>query len=191
MRLRLLAFLPIAGVITFAILVSAASIVSALERSVVPPTAPEPPIRVSRFETECERLVRDLHELTHEASSCETQSACAASPLLCPVALDTNLDREFQRLRSALHARCDYSLGLLDYAWQGSAWEGGDWQGSTRQDKAWQSTARFDVADPASTDVADAGATHPEALTADHCGGRHDWLEAAVRGEATPTRFTF
>jgi hypothetical protein len=29
------------------------------------------------------------------------------------------MDREFERLRSALAERCGYPLGLMDYAWGG------------------------------------------------------------------------
>ena len=148
MRLRLIAFLPIAALITFLLLVTASSFVSALERSLM--TEPAEPLAypVKRYETECDALYREIHALTHRATQCD--ASCEGSPLLCPAAMDRALDLEFKRLRGVLHERCDLSPSLLDYAWVGGPEGGGP-----------------------------------------HCGGAHDWLEAATRGEGSPGRFVF
>ena len=118
MRLRLLAFLPLAAAITFLILLSASSLVSALERSVTPGEDPSGLVVVTRFEVVCKGLFHELHVLSREVTACAEQLPCDGSPLLCPTALDDQIDHEYQRLRTALHERCDYPLSLIDYAWQ-------------------------------------------------------------------------
>lgn len=70
MRLRLLVFLPLAGLITFLAFVSAASLVSALERSVVSEDRLAEPMRATRYETVCEALFREAHGLSNEATAC-------------------------------------------------------------------------------------------------------------------------
>ncbi len=120
MRLRLIVFLPVAALIAFLLLISASSFVSALERSITTATE-SPPLRVSRYETECDVLYREIHALSHAATTCEVQPSCEGSPLLCPAAMDARIDSEFQRLRSVLNERCGLSPGLLDYAWGGGA----------------------------------------------------------------------
>lgn len=117
MRLPKLAFLPPAIVVTWLLLIAAASLVSAIERSLFEARESAAVIRIERFETECDALYRALHALSHEVSSCEPASVCEGSPLLCASALDVEIDREFERLRTALHDRCDFPLGLMDFAW--------------------------------------------------------------------------
>lgn len=95
MRLRLLAFLPLAAAITFLILLSASSLVSALERSVTPGEDSSGPLVVTRFETVCEGLFHELHALSHEVSACAEQLPCDGSPLLCPTALDDQIDHDW------------------------------------------------------------------------------------------------
>ena len=70
MRLRLLVLLPVAGLIAFLVFVSAASLVSALERSVVSEERLDEPMRVTRYETVCEALFREAHVLSNEATAC-------------------------------------------------------------------------------------------------------------------------
>lgn len=65
----------------------------------------------------CDRLRREIHALSHEVTPCELAPECNGSPLLCPVALDPHIDREYARLRAALQAECGMSSGLLDFAW--------------------------------------------------------------------------
>ena len=70
MRFRLLVFLPVAGLITFLVFVSAASLVSALERSGVSEDRLAEPMRVTRYETVCEALLWEAHGLSNEATAC-------------------------------------------------------------------------------------------------------------------------
>ncbi|MEM9177754.1 MAG: hypothetical protein AAGC67_21295 [Myxococcota bacterium] len=172
MRLRLLAFLPVAGLITFLLLLSASSLVSALERSVVPDEIPGP-MRITKYETVCEGLFRELHALSHEVAACTGQSACVDSPLLCPAALDDEIDHTYRRLRTALHEQCDFPLRLIDYAWQGPS------------DSIAQRTAMLESTRP------HAAHGEPSLFVDATCGERHDWLEAAASGEAEPARFYF
>ena len=121
MRLRHLVFLPVATMIGFVVLLAASSLVSALERSV---QGEAPPITLQRYETVCDRLFREAHALSHEATRCDVQADCEGSPLLCPVAQDVRVEREYARLRTELHAECGVPLDLMDYAWGGPAGEG-------------------------------------------------------------------
>lgn len=121
MRLRLLVCLPLAALVTFLLLVCASSLVSALERSVAVTPSATGPMPVARYETVCERLFRELHALSLEVSGCSQGPACAASPLFCPAALDEGIDRDYRRLRGALHEQCDFPLALIDHAWQGAS----------------------------------------------------------------------
>ncbi len=171
MRLRLLAFLPLAGLITLLLLSSAASLVSALESSVVGGASSSGPMPVTKYETPCDALVRQLHALSHEVSHCGEATACGESPLLCPAALDEEIDQTYRRLRTALHAQCGFPLRLIDFAWDGPG--GGS--------------------EPRPTGSASAN-VHPEEplhFVDATCGERHDWLESAARGEAEPTRYSF
>ena len=118
MRLRLLAFVPPAVLIAALLLASASSLVSAIEARIVPEPSP-PPITLTRYESECELLFRQAHELSHAATSCEVDPECEESPLLCPVATDVEIEREYQTLRRELHERCGVSLRLMDFAWGG------------------------------------------------------------------------
>ena len=117
MALRLLAFLPVATLIACLALVSAASFVSAVDEPALADS--RPPIRLLSPESECDRLVREIHSLSHAATSCDSDPRCAESPLLCSAALDAEIDREYRALREALQARCGFPDGLLDYAWGG------------------------------------------------------------------------
>ena len=118
MRFRLLAFLPLAAVITFLILLRVSPFVSVLEHFVTPGEGPSGPVVVTRLETVGKRLFHELHVLSHGVIACAEQSPCDGSPLLCSTALGDHIDHEYQRLRTALHERCDYPLSLIDYAWQ-------------------------------------------------------------------------
>jgi len=175
MRLRLLAFLPLAAAITFLILLSASSLVSALERSFTPGEDPSGPVVVTRFETVCKGLFHELHVLSHEVTACAEQSPCDGSPLLCPTALDGQIDHEYQRLRAALHERCGYPFSLIDYARQGP-------RESIIEPEA------FAVASLAPEVSAGIGV---ERVTGGACDGRHDWWESAMSGAAEPARYYF
>ena len=60
--------------------------------------------RFARTNPQCDVLRREIHALSHEVTPCELAPECHGSPLLCPVALDPRIDREYERLRDALHA---------------------------------------------------------------------------------------
>ena len=166
MRFRLIAFLPVATLITVALLSLASSFVFAVERAWVPsPVDPLPIMRVRQFETECDELFREIHALSHMTTRCEESPECAVSPLLCPAAMDVEMDREFRRLRTVLNERCGLPLRLMDYAW-------GD--------------------DPsASRDSRETSMAGSERTDGSSCGASHDWLEATTSGNVEATRFLF
>ena len=162
MRFRLLLSLPFSLLIVGLLLVSASSLVSAVEA----PLGPE--ARLARFvtadgrgserrvsiavgESRCDVLRRELHALSHEVTPCALAPECDGSPLLCPVALDDRIEREYERLRDALHAHCGMPRGLLDHAWELGA----------------------------------------QTELAEGCGLVHDGWEAAARGEAAPASYSF
>ena len=174
MRFRLLVLLPLAGLITLLLLSGAASFVSALEISMVPVEAGPGPMPVTKYETYCDGLVRQLHALSHEVGRCGVTRSCNGAPLLCPVALDDEIDRTYGRLRSSLHAQCGFPLRLIDFAWEGPhTSDGGERFG---REAGFAHTPAGGGTDP----FVDAT-----------CGGRHDWLEAATSGGAAPPRYSF
>jgi len=128
-RCRLIASFAFAACLVGLALVSAATFVSALDRHEVlsdggspdPQVGHEASARLAlggiRLESSCDELRRELHALSHEVSRCELTPECKGSPLLCPRALDPRIDREYERLRDALHQHCGFPRGLLDFAW--------------------------------------------------------------------------
>ena len=166
MRIRLIAYLPIATSISVLLLSSASSFVSAVERVWIPDSTDLLPImRVRQFETECEELFREIHALSHETTRCDESAECLGSPLLCPAAMDVEIEREFQRLRAALNERCGLSLRLMDYAW-------GEGVSASREGRE-TSTGGVEREDGA------------------RCSASHDWLEATTSGDIEATRFLF
>jgi len=119
MPLRLLAFLPPAMLITALILVSASSLVSAIDTKLTPASPERPPLQVQRYETTCDVLHREVYELARHATPCARDLRCLGSPLLCPIAMDADLEREYQRLRGELNRECGVPLRLTDAAWGG------------------------------------------------------------------------
>jgi hypothetical protein len=89
---------------------SALFLVSALERSLR--TEEEVPVlRVSRCETECDVLYREIHALSDAADELRRIAAALSGG-------DGRDDhREFKCLRGVLRERCDLSPALLGYAW--------------------------------------------------------------------------
>lgn len=174
MRLRLLAFLPLAVSITFFLLSSASSLVSALESSVARDEAAPQPMRITKYETFCDGLVRQLHALSHEVSHCGDLTVCEGSPLLCPAALDEEIDHAYRRLRATLHQQCGVPLRLIDFAWEGPV-DPGEQGGA-----------------PGEGEIASGDHPHESVLFVEAtCGDRHDWLESARSGEAEPARYSF
>ena len=120
MRLRLIAFVPPALLMTLVLLLSMSTFVSAVERSLVGDSEiVTPPIRVQRFETECETLYREMYAISRAATSCDEEPSCLGSPLLCPVMMDDELEAEYQQLRTELIARCGDPHGLAARAFGG------------------------------------------------------------------------
>jgi hypothetical protein len=112
MRLRLIAFFPPAVLIAALLLVTASSFVSAVERSLIEESNLTPaPIRVQRHETECDALRRELETLFQTATSCDRDTACLRSPLLCPITMNPAAERRYRELRLTLADRCDVPRG--------------------------------------------------------------------------------
>ena len=178
MRYRLLAFFPLAAGLALLFLVSASSFVSAVEKAVEQSVRSEQAawIPVSLIESECDALYREIHALSHEITSCGADPLCLGSPIFCPGALDSTIDREYERLRSELNERCGVPLNLMDYAWGGPAWgertRGGAWAASSigRQGPRFSSDSQ---------------------RAPNHCGAAHDWLESASSGESEVSQFFF
>lgn len=122
MRMRLLAFLPFSILVTLVLLLGASSLVSALDRTIIG-IADSPDasslIPLQQYESHCEALYREIHDLSHAATRCDERPECAGSPLLCPAAMDEAIDRDFKRLRRLLSEQCGLPRGLMDYAWGG------------------------------------------------------------------------
>lgn len=147
--LRLFVSLLLATSIGFVFIASTSALVSAFEHR--GDAAPSAPIRVELVATTCDVLRHELHALSHAVSPCELPPDCQGSPLRCPIALDPRIEREYTRLRDALHDQCGLSRSLVDFAW-----EAGQQIAST-----------------------------------DRCALVHDRFEAAARGEARPTSYSF
>ena len=119
MQMRVLAFLPAAIVATAAVMLATSLFVDVVEAGLPSrPTQDAGPYRVSRYESLCDGLFRELHELTHRATRCDDDPRCERSPLLCSGALDEEIDREYRSLQAELETSCGFSGDLLDYAWR-------------------------------------------------------------------------
>lgn len=112
MRLRLLAFVPPATAITVALLISASTLVSALEASLTPVVIPTIPIE--RFESQCEILDRRIAALSRSATSCNEDLHCLGSPILCPVAMDAKDERDYQALLEQHREHCGVPYSPFD-----------------------------------------------------------------------------
>jgi hypothetical protein len=119
MRRRLIAAFVIASSLVAGLLASTATFVFAVERNRAP--APPPSFEVQRHEAPCDVLRREIHALSHRVARCDLTPECQGSPLLCPMAQDVRIEREYERLRDALHEQCGLSRSLLDFAWQSGA----------------------------------------------------------------------
>jgi len=104
MRLRLLAFIPPAALISAALLVSASSLVSALESTLTPIASSA--IEIERFESRCDELDREIEALSRAATSCDQDLQCLRSPILCPIAMDEEMEREYRTLREERRESC-------------------------------------------------------------------------------------
>jgi hypothetical protein len=102
--LRLLAFVPPAGLISAAILMSASSLVSALESTLTPVASTA--IVIERFESRCEELDRKIEALSRAATSCDQDLQSLGSPILCPIAMEEDAERDYRALREERHEHC-------------------------------------------------------------------------------------
>ena len=120
MRIRCIAFLPLAVLITCMLFLLASSFLATIETKLVPLSVSDsaagagtPTIELIRFETECEGLRRRIEELARDASRCDAHPGCLRSPIRCPIVMGAELELEYDRLRSAARSRC---IGLPTYA---------------------------------------------------------------------------
>ncbi len=102
--LRLLAFVPPAAVISVTILMSASSLVSALESTLM--TNPGTAIAIERIESRCEILDRKIEALSRAATNCDQDLQCLGSPILCPIAMDGEMERDYRALREERREHC-------------------------------------------------------------------------------------
>jgi hypothetical protein len=105
MRVRRIAFLPPAALVTGALFFLTSSIVSGLESTLVQQKVSDA-IPIALYETECELLERRIEEVARDIQSCEALPGCLQSQNLCPEALQTQLSEEYDRLRWAVGERC-------------------------------------------------------------------------------------
>ncbi len=193
MRLRLLAFFPLATGFALLLLFSASSFVSAVEQSGRSEQVAWIP--VSLLESECGTLYREIHALSHEISSCGEDPLCLGTPILCAGALDSSIDREYERLRTELNERCGVPLNLMDYAWGGPAWGERARRGAWAAQASSQS-ARYGAPHARHTPHAWIGRQGSRSWSdsrrrPNQCGAAHDWLEAASSGESEASQFFF
>ena len=120
MRIRCIAFLPLAALATGLLFLMASSLFSTIESTLVPAIVPAiaagagtPTFELIRYETECEGLRRRIEELARDASSCDAHPGCLESPILCPIVMGRDLALQYDRLRRAARSRC---TGLPTYA---------------------------------------------------------------------------
>lgn len=120
MRFRLLGSFSVALLVALCVLAAAAAWVTALERDAAPETtatgSASPPDPVSE-PVDCDVLRHEIHALSHEVSRCALVPECRGQPLRCPITRDPRIEREYTRLRDALHAHCGLPRSLVDFAW--------------------------------------------------------------------------
>ena len=104
MRLRLLAVFPPAAFVTAALLVLISSLVSALETSLTPDVMIA--VKVQRYESDCDVLTREIQALSRSATNCDADLQCLSSPILCPIEMDAEQEREYRSLRAEFEIRC-------------------------------------------------------------------------------------
>ena len=108
MRLRLLAFVPPAALISGVLLMSASSLVSALESTFIPPVSST--FSIERFESRCEQLDREIAVLSRGATACDQDLQCLYSPIVCPIAMDPEAERNYQALQAERSDHCGESV---------------------------------------------------------------------------------
>ena len=104
MRLRLLAFFPVTILMTSFLLVSASSIVSAIEASLS--VAETNAIGVRFYETGCDVLRREIRAIERDATACDRDLRCLESPILCPITMNEDEASEYRVLRERFDESC-------------------------------------------------------------------------------------
>ncbi|HEB90020.1 MAG TPA: hypothetical protein ENI85_10650 [Deltaproteobacteria bacterium] len=104
MGFRLLAFLPVALLLTMLCLLTASTLVSAIE---VPfPEVRPGSIDLRLHETSCDVLAREIRDLGHRATDCDRDLLCLDSPILCPILFGKEEAREYARLQARFDRDC-------------------------------------------------------------------------------------
>ncbi len=104
MRIRLLAFLPVALLMTMLCLLSASSLVSAVETA-LPSFGPRS-LDLRLYETTCHVLAREIREIGRRATNCDRDLLCLDSPILCPILLEKEEASRYERLQARFEEGC-------------------------------------------------------------------------------------
>lgn len=112
MRLRCIAFLPPAAIMTGLIFLLTSSIVSALESKFARSDRVDR-FEIVRHESQCEFLERRLDEVARDVHSCEALPGCLHSTKLCPERILDELSDDYDRLRFALRDECPGSASQV------------------------------------------------------------------------------
>jgi hypothetical protein len=109
MRIRFIAFLLPAALVTVLILLTSSVItsklVSNLEQRMTGGQVSATVAKV-RYETECESFARRIEAVARDAQSCEALPGCLRSQNICPVELQQQLAHEYDVLRRVASERC-------------------------------------------------------------------------------------
>jgi hypothetical protein len=116
MRFRLLVSFLVASMLVLVLVATTSTFVSALEQR--PEPAPREAFVDRPVESSCDALRHEIHALSHAVSPCALPPECQGSPLLCPIARDARIQREYERLRDQLHEHCGLPRSLVDFAWE-------------------------------------------------------------------------
>jgi hypothetical protein len=105
MRVRYIALLPLAALMTGLVFLLTSLIVSSLEKRFSRSEAPAA-FEIVRYETECDSLRRRIEEAARDLDACEAFPGCLNSQNICPVVMQDELMLEYEGLRRAAESRC-------------------------------------------------------------------------------------
>lgn len=105
MRIRCIAFILPAALITAAILLLTSAIVSGLE-SRFSASEPSSVFEIVRHETECDGLWRRIAQVARGGHSCEAMPGCLSSQNICPLTLQREFAAAYEELRQTVESRC-------------------------------------------------------------------------------------
>lgn len=107
MRVRFIAFLPPAALVTGLLLLLSYSIVSTLEANFSRGGDETlTTFEIVQYETECESLGRRIEAIARDVRSCQALPGCLRSENICPVAIQEEMALEYQGLRIQAQSRC-------------------------------------------------------------------------------------